>query len=70
MFTRDNTTGYTDAQLGRLNKVLAERLDGADDDDRAQIESEFSDEIARGYRDRAGWAAHEIFPRDRSRRTE
>jgi hypothetical protein len=45
-FTQDNTQGYTDAELAALNAELAQRLDSVDDEDRADIEKAFADEVA------------------------
>lgn len=45
-FTQDNTTGYTDEQLAELNEELAQRLEGVDEDDRADVEKAFADEVA------------------------
>lgn len=45
-FTQDNTTGYTDAQLAALNEELAQRLKGVPDEDRADVEKAFYDEVA------------------------
>jgi hypothetical protein len=50
MFTVDNTTGYTQAQIDALNAELAARLAHIDENDialRQQIEQTFADEVAR-----------------------
>jgi len=48
MFTQENTEGYTNAELGRLNAELEERLEGIDDPDEIDFEKKnFSDEVAR-----------------------
>lgn len=48
MFTQDNTSGYTDAELSALNAELAQRLDGVEpgSDDAHRIEKAFSDEVS------------------------
>lgn len=47
MFTTDNTEGYTAQQLAALNSELAQRLVDVADEDRADVESAFNDEVAR-----------------------
>lgn len=50
MFTRDNTEGYTQAELDALNAELAQRLAAIDPDDteaRAEAEKAFADEVSR-----------------------
>lgn len=51
MFSMDNTSGYTQAQLDALNAELAERLNQAGveqgTDEASEIEKAFSDEVAR-----------------------
>lgn len=49
MFTKQNTQGYTDAELAALNTELAERLAGLEPgtDEYDQAEKAFSDEVAR-----------------------
>jgi hypothetical protein len=50
MFTQDNTSGYTEAELAALNAELATVLvaiDADDTDARAQAEKAFADEVSR-----------------------
>jgi len=50
MFTRENTEGYTQEQMDKLNAELSERLQDVDTDDIDQIdfiEKWFADEVAR-----------------------
>lgn len=50
MFTQENTEGYNDTDLDKLNAELSERLQDVDVDDLDQvdfIEKSFSDEVAR-----------------------
>lgn len=46
MFTTDNTEGYTAQQLAALNAELEQRLEGVSEEDRAEVEQAFSDEVA------------------------
>lgn len=47
MFTSENTSGYTPAQLAALNAALAQRLAGIEtgSQDAIRIEKEFADQI-------------------------
>jgi hypothetical protein len=50
MFTRDNTSGYTEAELAALNVELATVLAAIDPDDtdaRERAEKAFADEVSR-----------------------
>ena len=55
MFTHENTSGYSDADLDLLNAELADRLAAVPDDyefateECARIEKAFSDEVGHGW---------------------
>ena len=54
MFTHENTSGYSDADLPLLNAELADRLATVPDDEFAneecaRIEKAFSDEVGHGW---------------------